>query len=174
MLNRDKPRFALTGSETRSMLVLGGLLLVGLIIVQVKRYQEKDLNSIVIKGAEELTELPVENNSGEPSLKIPDDEIESPGEALNRSQIAYLDEESEEALKPPLVRINDKIDLNNCTVSELETLPGIGPIIAGRIIEYRQQFGNFQSLEDLLLVKGIGTKRLEKIAPLVIVKNSGD
>lgn len=55
----------------------------------------------------------------------------------------------------------NKLDLNKATFEELESLPGIGPKIAKEIIEYRERFGPFKSLEDLLKVKGIGPKRLE-------------
>jgi len=54
-----------------------------------------------------------------------------------------------------------KLDINKATFEELESLPGIGPKIAKEIVEYRERFGPFKSLEDLLKVKGIGPKRLE-------------
>lgn len=54
-----------------------------------------------------------------------------------------------------------KLDLNRATFEELESLPGIGPKIAKEIIEYRERFGPFKSLEDLLKIKGIGPKRFE-------------
>ncbi len=54
------------------------------------------------------------------------------------------------------------ISINAATQEELESLPGIGPSIANRIIEYRQE-NPFQSLEDLMKVKGIGEKMFMKI-----------
>ena len=61
------------------------------------------------------------------------------------------------------------IDLNNATALELETLPGIGPVMAGRIISHREANGPFASVEDVENVPGIGPKTLESIRPLVIV-----
>jgi competence protein ComEA len=61
------------------------------------------------------------------------------------------------------------IDLNRASQSELESLPGIGPVIAGRIVAYRQAHGPFLKIEDLLEVKGIGPSILEKIRELVSV-----
>jgi len=62
-----------------------------------------------------------------------------------------------------------KINLNSATASELELLPGVGPALAGRIIEHRRTNGPFRSVTDLDKVRGIGPKMLEKLAPLVRV-----
>lgn len=65
---------------------------------------------------------------------------------------------------------NKKVNINQATQSELETLPGIGPSIASRIIEYREQNGNFQKIEDLQNVKGIGDAKYANIKDHVTVK----
>lgn len=62
------------------------------------------------------------------------------------------------------------INLNTATAAQLEALPGIGPALAQRIVEYRQMHGRFQSVDELLEVRGIGPKRLENIRPYVVVK----
>ena len=61
------------------------------------------------------------------------------------------------------------MNINKATQSELETLPGIGEAMANRIIEYREQNGNFQKIEDLKNVKGIGEAKFDKIKELVTV-----
>ncbi len=62
----------------------------------------------------------------------------------------------------------EKLRLNSATQAELETLPGIGPVTAARIIEHREQVGSFAALEDLDAVKGIGPAGLEKLRDLVV------
>ncbi|MDP2924193.1 MAG: helix-hairpin-helix domain-containing protein [Candidatus Omnitrophota bacterium] len=55
------------------------------------------------------------------------------------------------------------INVNTASQEELEKLSGIGPEISRRIIEYRQEYGLFYSLEDLKKVKGIGEKKAQLI-----------
>ncbi len=62
-----------------------------------------------------------------------------------------------------------KVNINTANLSELDSLPGIGPAIAQRIIEYREQNGNFEKIEDLQNVKGIGDAKYEEIKDSVTV-----
>lgn len=55
------------------------------------------------------------------------------------------------------------ININTATQAQLETLSGIGPVIAQRIIAYREQNGRFAQIEDIMLVKGIGQAKFEKV-----------
>ena len=62
------------------------------------------------------------------------------------------------------------LDLNSATLEQLDTLPGIGPTIAQRILDYRVAYGPFTSVAELLNVSGIGEKRLEAIWDLVTIE----
>ena len=64
---------------------------------------------------------------------------------------------------------NSLININNATQTELEGLPGIGPSIASRIIEYRTKNGKFKQIEDLKKVTGIGQSKFEKIKDYIKV-----
>ncbi len=60
-----------------------------------------------------------------------------------------------------------KLDLNQATVEELMTLPGIGEVLAGRIVAYREAHGSFSSIDELAQVEGIGEKRIDAIRDYV-------
>lgn len=62
---------------------------------------------------------------------------------------------------------NGLISLNSATSEQLETLPGVGPALAGRILDHRKQIGSFQSIEQLQEVSGIGPKMFAKLSPLL-------
>jgi competence protein ComEA len=61
------------------------------------------------------------------------------------------------------------VNLNTATLEQLDTLDGVGPGIAKRILDYRQQHGGFKRVEELGEVPGIGAKRLATLTPLVTV-----
>lgn len=62
------------------------------------------------------------------------------------------------------------VNINTATQEELESLPGVGPVTAQRIIEYRNRVGTFRSVEELEKVKGIGPKKLEQLRRYVTVR----
>lgn len=59
------------------------------------------------------------------------------------------------------------VNVNTAGVEELQSLPGIGPVLANRILAHRESHGPFRSEESLLDVKGIGPKQMEKIRPWI-------
>ena len=61
---------------------------------------------------------------------------------------------------PEAVYLAEKINVNRDSAEEIAQLPGIGPVLAGRIVEYREARGDFVSLEELLKVEGLGEGKL--------------
>ncbi|WP_025620609.1 ComEA family DNA-binding protein [Salinispora cortesiana] len=62
-----------------------------------------------------------------------------------------------------------KVNLNTATLAQLDTLPGVGPVLAQRILDHRQEHGGFRSVSDLRQVGGIGDTRYEQLKDLVTV-----
>lgn len=79
-----------------------------------------------------------------------------------------------ESHNPEKETTGSKINVNTADAQTLQSLPGIGPAYALRIIEYRQENGSFTSYEQLLDIKGIGKKRLEKLLPFIQLKESNE
>lgn len=69
-----------------------------------------------------------------------------------------------------LVFAADKVNINTADKEALCTLPGIGPAIADRIIEYREKTEPFKNIEEITKVKGIGEKTFQKIKDTIVVK----
>ena len=66
--------------------------------------------------------------------------------------------------------LSSPININMASCKDLESISGIGEVIARRIIDYRNQFGSFEDLEDLKKVKGIGGKKIEAIKKRITFK----
>ncbi|SOC36354.1 helix-hairpin-helix domain-containing protein [Ureibacillus acetophenoni] len=90
--------------------------------------------------------------------------------------VPRIDEEMEEeqfksiVTSPETKSSSNLVNINMANESELSTLPGIGPSKAQAIIAYRQEQGNFQTVEDLKNVTGIGDKTFEKLKEFITVK----
>lgn len=76
------------------------------------------------------------------------------------------------ATPPPAAKaqLQGTVNINTADAAQLALLPGIGPKMAESIIAYRSSVGAFNSIEDMVNVKGIGPKSLEKIRPYLSVK----
>lgn len=61
------------------------------------------------------------------------------------------------------------IDVNTASAAELIELPGIGEVLAQRIVDYRAEHGEFREIEELMDVEGIGQSRLNNLRPYVII-----
>jgi comEA protein len=72
--------------------------------------------------------------------------------------------------EPDEPAIEPLVDINRAGLEELDALPGIGPVLAQRIIDYRQKHGGFKRIDELRNVPGIGPKRYAAIKDLVNCK----
>ncbi|MCL6430393.1 MAG: ComEA family DNA-binding protein [Anaerolineae bacterium] len=71
---------------------------------------------------------------------------------------------------PAQPRPGDALNINAASAAELDTLPGIGPVLAQRIVDDREANGPYTSVDDLERVRGIGPSLIEKLRPLISVQ----
>jgi comEA protein len=92
--------------------------------------------------------------------------------SINSYRSGAVSEDVPVLYEEPIVRIetvlpsnseDDRIDLNTATLDELCTLKGIGPVKAQAILDYRDKYGGFVCIEEIMEVKGIGEKTYNKI-----------
>ncbi len=100
------------------------------------------------------------------SFRIVNENITNPYTTINNNTSTKTDDiEEEKSVK--------SIDINTANKAELMTLPKVGSVMAERIMRFRTDFGPFNSMEDLLKIKGIGSKTLDKMKPFITIGTNG-
>ena len=133
--------------------------------------QNNEMNSADVSAVTTVSPAtPVPEYGSEPSSGI----TSNPGASSDSGEIPNIPPVSGEATQPsetirtPVVG-DGKININIASQSELTDLPGIGNVLASRIVDYRRQHGDFSRIEDIRNVSGIGEKRYEAIQHLITV-----
>ena len=166
---RWQQRIAITNRECLALLTLAGLFAAGLTARTVQSaaydlppdaYVETDrIFRTASLAAPEAEALPAPASLADTSAtKRP------------ASTVASTDERPASGDVPPADRPLARMNLNTATSGQLQQLPRIGPKTAERILAYRAAHGGFRSVEELVNVKGIGPKTLERLQPLVFVE----
>lgn len=70
---------------------------------------------------------------------------------------------------PRLLTLGLALDLNTATAEDLEALPGLGPVLARRLVQYRQTHGPLKDFDDLLAVSGFGKQKLAQLKPYLLI-----
>lgn len=156
----DRAGGPLENAEMRYMNIAAILLDGTTVVIPEKQKVEFDGQRLSARGTSQPTPSVIATgNNYIPNISPPSQNISNPS-VSSSSQTVSEGKSS--------VNTMGLIDLNHASQKELETLPGIGPVLAQSIIDYRNN-RPFQSVDDLLQVSGIGPKRFEKIRHLVTV-----
>ena len=119
-----------------------------------------------------MTQSPDDGQAGEGGGQA-DQDVQSTdsGENASSEQTSGSQDSAQSTNSPGATpdSTDTRIDLNTASVEELQTLSGVGPVMSQRIIDHRTQIGGYTSVDELLDVKGIGTKTLENLRPMVKV-----
>jgi competence ComEA-like helix-hairpin-helix protein len=136
------------------------------------------VQSLFLKGFWLMTIIPTLYGASSSSLEI------GGWEKLNTAQTRLFFGQSgliQEILSPdvqnsalwprdPIQPQPAKVNINRATAAELEKLPGIGPKLAQKIVNYRSQNPPFRKVEELLIIQGVNRRLLEKIRPYITVQ----
>ena len=76
--------------------------------------------------------------------------------------------------EPPVPSAENPLNINMADAAALDTRPGIGPVLAGRIVEYRSTHGAFSKKEDLMLVEGIGEGIYGDLRDVITVEEAAE
>ena len=76
--------------------------------------------------------------------------------------------------EPPVPSAENPLNINMADAAALDTLPGIGPVLAGRIVEYRSTHGAFSKKEDLMMVEGIGEGLYGDLRDVITVEEAAE
>ena len=144
----------LTRQEQVALLFLTGTLLMGCVVLIADAWRQDGLPDFhVIRGA--VAQPVMEEQSAAQMEGV-----------AGTAQVAGATSQAEDGLSEGSgPQVDGKIGVNSADLMAWETLPGIGPHTAAAIVEYRRQHGRFDSIDELIQVRGIGERTVTRLRP---------
>lgn len=160
--------FNLTRQEQQMILFLAASLVVGGVVSVYKQYRSDFAPDLVtarwLRGASPAVALADTASGVRPPSRLGTARHAAARDSVPPVPHRPNDRRSGKAALPAA-----SLNLNTASAAQLQTLPGIGPKLAERIVAYRRQKGPFQKIEQLMKVKGIGRSKFAKLQPWVRV-----
>ncbi len=137
--------------QRRIILALIAIILIGISLKLVDR--QRQAVQFDIKGFLDGYKHTIEVDTSRPNIEASTNALIQPKE---------IEPGDSTAIEPVSV-----VNINTADISQIQKLPGIGPVLAQRIVDYRDSIGHYEKPEDLLGVAGIGEKKLLKMEPFL-------
>jgi competence protein ComEA len=133
-----------TSGEKRILWFLTAIMLIGLLVKVGRNYfNQSTTNDVVARDAAQ--------------------------KSFREGNEKYLASSDSQSAALWMLGLTQRVDLNHASVEALQVLPGIGPVLAKKIVVYREKNGYFHTIDDLAKVKGIGPKLIKRWEGLIVV-----
>ena len=139
-------------AKIRGVLLLMAAAITAVVLAILYTSQPIRFYQVVLQNSPLTSEIPVETPESLPSV------------LQQESELVESDPQG-----PQEVLVEKSINLNTATLEELDKLPGVGPVIAQRILDYREQNNGFYDIEEIMEVSGIGEKTFARLEPYLTV-----
>lgn len=162
---RPRPRIACTPGQAAIII----LILIAALCASLTLLIRQSANLARLEGAGVSSETPVPPPSSPSSVPDRQQREAASPQTRERSDPGGTASATPPASTPAEPE-DGRIDINTADAAQLQTMNGVGPVTAQRIIDYRNEHGPYASVDDLLNVKGIGAKTLEKIRTQAVAR----
>lgn len=166
MLDKISKKIGFTKTEIKIILFLCIVLSAGLVLKYIFEMNNSSEYKI-FNYSEQDSLFYASSDDNENPVK---DSLKSGKEVDYKQELFDFNERSFNTVKPKQIPAEKSLNINTASLRELTNLPGIGEKTAQKIIELREQMKGFSRLEDLLKVKGIGSKKFNNIKKYIFIE----
>lgn len=156
---------------------IGGILVLVIIcgsavLIWQENYRKPSLEDRIAGLEEKIGQIENERNKIQETSVQTNSNIQNSNNQTEQGQVAGASSQNTDKSKQITVSqtTGEKININTATITELDTLSGIGPAYAQRIIDYRNSKGGFKTVDEIKNVKGIGDKTFDKFKDKITVQ----